>query len=628
MHQRDVDHRRLVDDDQIGVDRAFLVALETPGSRVHFEQPMDRLRRQAGRLAQAPCRAAGRRAKRDREPFRRKNREERVDDRRLADTRAAGHDERLGRQRLTYRLGLAPRKHQAGSCRYRLERDVGSDRPPWERRGGDRPQALGDGLFRPVERRKKKAVGVADRVGDDRSFRQFVIDCRLHQLSRGLEQFGSPGQELTCREAAVAVRCRLEEREPDTGPEPDHRRLLDAEAHCQRVRSPEADAADVARELVRVFRHHPDRVGAVRLVDAHRARRADAVLVQEDHDLADRSLLGPRFADPCGADGADSLHLPEAVRFRVDHVEDRIAERVDQLPGVDRTDAMDEAGSEIPLDPLVRGGFGCLQELGAELAAVGPVLHPGSGGGDPFAGRYRGGMSHQGDEVGVASSLDTQDREAVLRVVERHPLDRAGNHLVIGGIRSGWAGHGVNVARRRGRSRLAAREGRDMAQSWMSRRRASVVRTWVAVAGAAVVAAGMAGPAPATAQTVEWPSYAADAAATKYTPLDQIDASSVDRLEIAWRQPVIPDAIPEWQHLARSGGDPEHAADGGRPAVCQHRPGHRRGARSGHRRCHLARRRARLRGGGGVAADGGRRAVLPTGRTEPSRACLRRAGRN
>ena len=47
----------------------------------------------------------------------------------------------------------------------------------------------------------------------------------------------------------------------------------------------------------------------------------------------------------------------------------------------------------------------------------------------------------------------------------------------------------------------------------------------------------------AHAQTVEWPAYAADQAGTKYLPLDQINKDTVDRLEIVWRQPVIPDAI-------------------------------------------------------------------------------------
>ena len=63
-------------------------------------------------------------------------------------------------------------------------------------------------------------------------------------------------------------------------------------------------------------------------------------------------------------------------------------------------------------------------------------------------------------------------------------------------------------------------------------------------AGAAVLAGTVALAAlPAGGQTVEWPAYAADQAGTKYLPLDQIDAETVADLEIAWRQPVIPDAI-------------------------------------------------------------------------------------
>ncbi|MCZ6507805.1 MAG: PQQ-binding-like beta-propeller repeat protein [Acidobacteria bacterium] len=40
--------------------------------------------------------------------------------------------------------------------------------------------------------------------------------------------------------------------------------------------------------------------------------------------------------------------------------------------------------------------------------------------------------------------------------------------------------------------------------------------------------------APLFAQS-EWPAYAADARSTKYSPLDQIDKSNVERLEIVWR---------------------------------------------------------------------------------------------
>jgi quinoprotein glucose dehydrogenase len=65
----------------------------------------------------------------------------------------------------------------------------------------------------------------------------------------------------------------------------------------------------------------------------------------------------------------------------------------------------------------------------------------------------------------------------------------------------------------------------------------------IGVAIAAVGLTAVTDPGRATAQTVEWPAYAADQAGTKYLPLDQINADTVHDLEIVWRQPVIPDAI-------------------------------------------------------------------------------------
>ncbi|HJN45927.1 MAG TPA: pyrroloquinoline quinone-dependent dehydrogenase [Vicinamibacterales bacterium] len=47
----------------------------------------------------------------------------------------------------------------------------------------------------------------------------------------------------------------------------------------------------------------------------------------------------------------------------------------------------------------------------------------------------------------------------------------------------------------------------------------------------------------ATAQTEEWRAYSADAAGTKYSSLDQINADNAGALRVAWRQSTIPDAI-------------------------------------------------------------------------------------
>jgi len=47
----------------------------------------------------------------------------------------------------------------------------------------------------------------------------------------------------------------------------------------------------------------------------------------------------------------------------------------------------------------------------------------------------------------------------------------------------------------------------------------------------------------AGAQTGEWRAYSADAAGTKYTPLDQITADNAGDLQVVWRQSTLPDAI-------------------------------------------------------------------------------------
>ena len=52
----------------------------------------------------------------------------------------------------------------------------------------------------------------------------------------------------------------------------------------------------------------------------------------------------------------------------------------------------------------------------------------------------------------------------------------------------------------------------------------------------------------------EWRHYSGDLGATKYAPLDQIDASNVNRLQIAWRRPAIDPAIMAVAPGLRAGG--------------------------------------------------------------------------
>jgi quinoprotein glucose dehydrogenase len=63
-----------------------------------------------------------------------------------------------------------------------------------------------------------------------------------------------------------------------------------------------------------------------------------------------------------------------------------------------------------------------------------------------------------------------------------------------------------------------------------------------ATVAAAILIAHVA-PAQHGARDGEWHEYSGDLGASKYSPLDQIDASNVDRLAIAWRRPALDASI-------------------------------------------------------------------------------------
>lgn len=72
----------------------------------------------------------------------------------------------------------------------------------------------------------------------------------------------------------------------------------------------------------------------------------------------------------------------------------------------------------------------------------------------------------------------------------------------------------------------------------ISRWSPAVLAVVLAVVVAVLVASLRAAP-----ETVEWRAYAAGNASTKYSPTDQINATTVRDLRIAWRQPAVPAAL-------------------------------------------------------------------------------------
>mgnify|MGYP006448223283 CR=1 FL=1 len=69
--------------------------------------------------------------------------------------------------------------------------------------------------------------------------------------------------------------------------------------------------------------------------------------VQEQHDLADDLLLGPRLGDPLRALGANAVHLAQALGRLLDNVEDPLAKGIRKLSAIDPPNATDHPGGEV-----------------------------------------------------------------------------------------------------------------------------------------------------------------------------------------------------------------------------------------------------------------------------------------
>src|SRR6266496_5240437 len=196
------------------------------------------------------------------------------------------------------------------------------------------------------------------------------------QLLRDLKKFFGQRHEIVGRQPAMALVHRLGQRIGDAGAHPDHGGLVDAELHRDSIGGLEPDATDVAGQTIGILRHDLDGIAAVGLVDAHRPRGADPVAVQEDHDLADHLLLGPGRRDAAGSHRTDAIHLPQAIRLRLDDIEHLVAEGAQELLGIDWAYATDHSGSDILLDALDRRGRRGFEEPGFKLLTVGAVVDP------------------------------------------------------------------------------------------------------------------------------------------------------------------------------------------------------------------------------------------------------------
>ena len=159
--------------------------------------------------------------------------------------------------------------------------------------------------------------------------------------------------------------------------------------------------------------------------------------LEEDHDLADRLLVRPAGGDALCAQRTDTLHLAQTSRRPLDDVEDGVAERRHQTLGVGGADALDQARSEIALDPGRRARRRHLEVERAELRAVLARRLPAAARLHVLAGGDRRSDADHGYRLAAAAQLDPQHGEPAFGVVEDDLLDLTGQRLAIGVVVGG-----------------------------------------------------------------------------------------------------------------------------------------------------------------------------------------------
>jgi len=135
-----------------------------------------------------------------------------------------------------------------------------------------------------VKRSKEDTAAAFKIVRDNSTVIELKAQCRLDESGRYFEQLFGERNELFDRKTTMPFVHRLGERVGDPGTDADQRCLLDTELGRDLISGAKSDAADVASQPIGVLRDEPNGISAVGFVDAHRARRADAVAVQKQHD--------------------------------------------------------------------------------------------------------------------------------------------------------------------------------------------------------------------------------------------------------------------------------------------------------------------------------------------------------
>ena len=267
----------------------------------------------------------------------------RVDDRRLSGTRAAGDDEKPPVYRLDHRLNLLlvqldvilspdPRKVVPDGLLLLAAPDI------------QVVEHHGDIIFHIVE------PGSVHHPRLSSADCNLLLDLHIHQVGGNpvclnFQKLRSSLQQFLLGKAGVALLGRLHQRIQDAAADTEIGIHGNAGLRGDLIRHAESDAGYVIRQLVGILLQHGIDRRSVLFVDLYRHVDGNAVLLQKHQGLAHVALFFHLVCDGHSHPLADALHLRQAFRLLLHDPEGILLELLYNPPGQRRPDALDGPGA-------------------------------------------------------------------------------------------------------------------------------------------------------------------------------------------------------------------------------------------------------------------------------------------
>ena len=137
-----------------------------------------------------------------------------------------------------------------------------------------------------------------------------------------------------------------------------------------------ADASNIPRQAIGVFRNHLDGISTIGLVNPDSTSGTDAVLIKKKHDLPNGFLILPAFNNHPGTMGADTCNCSKHIRCILDDIKHLNTKRLHQLLAIHRANAFNQAGTEIFLNSFFCSRCAGFQERSFKLQAIVLVIEP------------------------------------------------------------------------------------------------------------------------------------------------------------------------------------------------------------------------------------------------------------